>query len=65
MVMGEVKIENGAVLEMRTSHKAGLNYRNLIPRTTPYEVIIWCNEPLEFCCYKQIALIHLRGEEVP
>jgi hypothetical protein len=25
MVMAEVKIENGAVLEMRTSHKAGLS----------------------------------------
>jgi hypothetical protein len=35
MVMGEVKIENGAVLEMRTSHKARLKYWNLIPRTTP------------------------------
>jgi hypothetical protein len=36
MVMGEVKFENGAVLEMRTSHKEGLKYRNLIPGTTQY-----------------------------
>jgi hypothetical protein len=35
MVMGEVKFENGVVLEIRTSHKAGLKYWNLIPRTTP------------------------------
>jgi hypothetical protein len=52
-----------AVLGIRALHKVEAKCGTQIPRTIPFLVITWCKEPVEFCFYKQTAMVHLRGEE--
>jgi hypothetical protein len=39
--------------------------RNRIPRTTLFKVLAQLKELVEFCFYKKMTVIHLRGEEEP
>jgi hypothetical protein len=48
---------------MRAPHKVEAKCGTQIPRTIPFLVNTWCKEPVEFCLYKQMAVIHLKGEE--
>ncbi len=60
-VLCRVKLENWAVLGIRAPCEAGSQCWTWIPRTAPFKFLTQHKEPKEFCLYKWMAVIHLKG----